>query len=129
MRTVAIDGERMVMISTGKVTAVVRWVEDGAGGRKLDPNGAQDTDISGLPLWRVEAIVPPQDPSDDRASTEVIEVTVALAVKPDSGTFGEVIRFERLVMMLTSLNRKTNSLGARRLSAAGPAGRSGGGRP
>lgn len=119
MRTIPVDAARINLISTGKVIAVPAWVVMSDGSRRPDPNGRQEMDeATGLPLWRVEVIMP-ADPGDERDKTDVTEVTVAAKDQPDPGSFGEVLTFEGLTVSPGYLNRKTNQLTAPRWAGTG----------
>src|SRR5690349_11227436 len=92
VRTYPIDSTRVQMISTGTCAPVVRWVEID-GGRRPDPNGIQDVDqLTNLPLWRVEVILP-RDETDERDKTDVTEISIAAKEKPDAGAFGDLLLF------------------------------------
>jgi hypothetical protein len=106
------------MISTGSVTPVTAWVELADGSRRPDPNGRQDVDDQGRPLWRVEVVMP-ADETDERDRTGVLEVTVAAKDQPDAGSFGEPLVFERLVMAMPYVARKTGQMSAPRFTAEG----------
>ena len=90
MRNYPVDGSRLRLMSTGNLTAVQAWVELADKSRKPDPNGRQDEDEQGRPLWVVEAITP-ADPDDPRDKTGVIEIRVASHDRPDVGQFGQLL--------------------------------------
>ena len=97
MRLYPIDSARCQMISTGSVSPVIAWVVDGD--RRIpDPAGRPELDeVTGLPLWRCEVIIPGDD-GDDRDRTAVTEITIAAKDRPDAGTFGELLVFDGLAM-------------------------------
>lgn len=119
MRTIPVDADRVRLISTGKVLAVLAWVVLADGSRRPDPNGRQEVDeATGLPLWRVEVIAP-ADPSDERDKTDVTEITVAAKDQPDPGAFGDLLTFDGLTVTPGYINRKTGQLTAPRWAATG----------
>jgi hypothetical protein len=118
MRSYPIDAQRVRLISTGTVTPVQKWVELADGSRRPDPTGRQDSNDRGLPLWRVEVILPP-DEGDDRDKTGVAEITVACQGQPDPGSFGELLVFEGLVMQPGYLNKRSGQVTAPRWFADG----------
>jgi hypothetical protein len=119
MRTIPVDAERVRLISTGVITAVIAWIVLADGSRRPDPAGRQDVDeATGLPLWRVEVIMP-ADEGDERDKTAVTEITLACREQPDPGAFGDVLTFEGLAMSPGYLNRKTGQLTTPRWTATG----------
>lgn len=128
MRSYPIDTARVRLISTGNVTAVPAWVELSDGSRRPDPNGRQETDDAGRPLWRVEVITP-ADEGDDRDRTAVAEITIASPDQPDPGTFGELLQFDGLSVTPGYLNKRTGQVTAPRWSADGIRGRKGAHKP
>ncbi|MDN5917377.1 MAG: hypothetical protein L0I76_20145 [Pseudonocardia sp.] len=118
MRSYPIDAARVRLISTGNVNAVPAWVELADGSRRPDPNGRQEADDQGRPLWRIEVITP-ADEGDDRDKTAVAEITIASQDQPDVGTFGELLTFESLIVTPGYLNKKSGQLTAARWTASG----------
>lgn len=109
MRNFPIESSRMTMISTGQASPVPVWVENPDGSRRPDPNGRQDKNEAGAPLWRVEVIIP-GDEGDDRDRTGIHEVTVACVDDPKVGTFGEPLTFDHLMFSPGYLKKSTGQL-------------------
>lgn len=118
MRNFPIDPARMTLISTGVATPVVMWIEQSDGARRPDPAGRQDKTELGVPMWRVEVIIP-GDEDDDRDKTGVYEVAVAQAEDPKVGTFGEPLTFVGLTMSPGYVKKGTSTLTPPRWSADG----------
>lgn len=118
MRSYPIDTDRVRLISTGTVSPVAKWVELADGSRRPDPQGRQDADEQGRPLWRVEVITP-ADEGDDRDRTAVAEITVASHEQPNVGAFGDLLAFEGLTVTPGYLNKKSGQLTQPRWSADG----------
>jgi hypothetical protein len=118
MRAVPVDPDRFKLISTGNVTAMIKWVELSDGSRRPDPQGRPETDDQDRALWSVECIAP-GDPDDTRDRTGVVEVVVAGKDRPDPGAFGDILTFEQLVMAMPYVSRKTGSMSSPRFTATG----------
>lgn len=118
MRAYPIDAERCRLISTGTCTPVTKWIELSDGSRRPDPQGRQDEDEQGRPLWRVEIILP-ADEGDERDKTGVTEILIASKDAPDAGAFGDLLTFEGLTMSPGYVSKKTGQLSPPRWSADG----------
>ena len=118
MRQFPIDPARITLISTGVASPVIQWIELADGSRRPDPEGRQDKTELGVPMWRVEVIIP-GDEDDDRDKTGVYEVAVAQADDPKIGTFGEPLTFVGLTMSPGYVKKGTSTLTAPRWSADG----------
>jgi hypothetical protein len=105
MRTLPIDTNSLRMLATGGVQPVAIWVELADGSRRPDPNGRQESDDTGTPLWTVEALVPPME-EGDRA--ELISVRVAAHDQPKVTEF-EPIKFHGLACRV-GVNRRDGKL-------------------
>lgn len=92
MRTIPVDGTRVRLMATGVVQAVDEWVEVGTGSdaqRRRSGNQQRD-ETTRLPLWRVEALIPPEA-GDERAQTEKVWVEVPSKDMPEVGGWGVLL--------------------------------------
>lgn len=86
MRTIPVDGERVTLVSTGKVMAKPVYEE----GQKVQ--GRQASDDYGTPQWIVDCI----DDSEETLRSEAIGVVVSSPVQPVLQKWRPVV-FEGLV--------------------------------
>lgn len=70
-----LDPGKTILIATGNVAVVTRWIEGAAPG-SVRP---QETDEHGVPLWVVDAL-DESDPEADRAS--VVGIRIASVMEP-----------------------------------------------
>lgn len=79
LRTLPIDTSQMTLISTGKAAPRPVWVERSDGSRRPDPNGAQEKDESGTPMWTVDVLLD----DDDADRSETLGIVVPSVTKPE----------------------------------------------